>query len=138
MPALDLREETPALTREQVLARCGVEADELDEICALGIVTPSRSGGVERYGRNDVAILDVVGRARSMGLTRALFPTRDLLLYRSAMSELVGREARLFARRLKGKELPQEPQVVIEAAVQVMGTFWPGCGKSSSVTSWQG
>jgi hypothetical protein len=71
----------------------------------LGNVCPSSRSSAERA---------------PWALTRELFPTKDLLLYHDALGRLVGREARLFARRMRGRKV-ESPQTLLEAAVHLMG-----------------
>ena len=69
----------------------------------------------------DVAVVDTVGRVRALGLSRELFPTSDLVMYRDALRALVTEEVSLFARRTQGRELPLAEDQLIEGAVHALG-----------------
>jgi DNA-binding transcriptional MerR regulator len=84
-----------ARTREQLLA-AGMPAAQLDYFCAIGIVTPDRTGGGERYVGDDLAMLQTLGEARRAGLTEEMLPIEILEPYLRAVREIVRTELRIF------------------------------------------
>jgi len=121
LAAMDPEPTGASIDRDAVIAQTGISAEDLDELGELGIVTPMRAGKRVEYGPEDVVLAETVARVRGVGLTRDLFPTADLLIYRDAISALVGEEARLFVRRVRGRSLAMGPQPLREAMVQLLG-----------------
>ncbi|MCC6747158.1 MAG: MerR family transcriptional regulator [Deltaproteobacteria bacterium] len=123
LAALESRRGGPALTREALLARSGIDPDELEALAEIGLVSPTRQGRGQRYSSEDASLVELIARARTLGMGRELFPTADLVIYRDAVSRLVGEETALLVRRLRGRGLPVPPQALVEVALHVMGQF---------------
>jgi DNA-binding transcriptional MerR regulator len=119
--ALDEDRSDGELREEEVARRTGISPEDLRDLCDLELIFPRGPRGRRRFSAQDAAVAETVARARALGLSRDLFPTSDLLLYRRALSELVGAEVSLFARRIKGRPLALPPERVLEAAINLMG-----------------
>jgi DNA-binding transcriptional MerR regulator len=119
LPSLELPSSEEALSRDALVARTGIDPHDLDDLEQMAVVTPRGAGRRARFDADDAAIADAVARVRALGLGRELFPTSDLGIYQRAMGALVGEEARLFARRMRGVELA--PDGRIEAAIRSIG-----------------
>lgn len=121
LAAIDPEPTGKSLEHGQVVAQTGIAAEELDQLGELGIVNPRRVGKRLDYSAEDVAVVETVARVRSVGLSIEIFPTQDLLIYRDSISALVGEEARLFVRRVRGRSLAMGPRTLREALVQLLG-----------------
>jgi DNA-binding transcriptional MerR regulator len=119
--AVEAEQQGDAVAEAALLARTGLVADELVELCTLGVVTPDGPAHARAYGPLDVAVAETVGRVRALGLSRELFPTSDLVMYRDALRTLVAAEVSLFAQRTQGRELPLPEDKLIEGAVHTLG-----------------
>ena len=120
LPFLD-RDVPKRLSIDDVIAKTGIAREDLDAMARLKMIEPEGAARALSYSAEDFAIIEIIGRARSMGLTRELFPVEDLALYVDALSDLVGKEVQLFAQRIQGHDLPRPPAELVPAAVHVMG-----------------
>jgi DNA-binding transcriptional MerR regulator len=93
--ALDELASQSVRTRAQLVA-AGMPAEQLDYFCALGIVTPDRSTGEERFVGDDLAMLQTLGAARRAGLSEEMLPIEILEPYVRAVREVVRTELRIF------------------------------------------
>lgn len=85
----------PPRSRAELLA-LGVSADTLDWLRATDLVTPEGSGDEESYRGDDLAILQLLGKARRVGLAPEMLPTAILAEYARAIRELVRTELEIF------------------------------------------
>lgn len=100
------------LSRGQVRERYGVPQNVLDRLAEIAVLTPDRRG----YDRDDVQIIEAIGRFRASGYDEALgFTVFDTLRYREALEPLVADEVRTLLDRLAG-EVPVERAAEIIAA----------------------
>ncbi len=93
--ALDELASQSVRTRAQLVA-AGMPEAQLDYFCALGVVTPDRSTGEERYVGDDLAMLQTLGAARRAGLSEEMLPIEILEPYVRALREVVRTELRIF------------------------------------------
>jgi DNA-binding transcriptional MerR regulator len=85
------------------LVASGVREAELDLFVQLGIISPQHEGNVERYGGDDLALLETLGEARRAGLRPDMLPPTILGPYVEAIRELVKLELQMF----RGGVLPR-------------------------------
>lgn len=119
--AIEAEEQAEDVPEKELLERTGLSRDDVEELRALELITARGTGKSPRYAPVDVAIAEAVARARSLGLSRELFPTSDLGIYLRTIRALVAEEVSLFAKRTRGRELPLAPDRLMEAAVNLMG-----------------
>lgn len=82
-------------TRAELLA-AGMPAEQLDWFRAIGLVTPQGEGEIERYGGDDLALLQTLGAARKAGIGPEMLPHTILEPYVRAIRELVRAELSMF------------------------------------------
>lgn len=111
----------PGLGRAEFLERTAIDPADLDELEKMAVISPKGPARKRRYGANDLTIALTVAKIRTLGLDRDAFPTSDLALYQRAIGELVGEEAQLFARRIRGQETRFSSRELLEAAIELMG-----------------
>jgi len=117
----DLGGEEPDIGRAELIERSGIEPADLDELEKMATISPSGRGKSRRYSAQDATIVGTVAKIRTLGLSSDAFPASDLSLYQRMISELVGEEAQLFARRIRGHESRFSSQELFEAAIELMG-----------------
>lgn len=124
-PSLRPREERPAtVDAHEILARLGLEADDLYGLVEIGLLaTATSDDGRTLIARDDTWILEHWADVRRAGFTRELgFVTRDLALYGDAISSMFQREAQLMAARVS--HLPAERvAAMVERALPLINTF---------------
>jgi len=119
--AFETEEQGEAVPERELMEHTGITREDLDELKALELVSSQGLARAPKYSAADVAIVEAVARARSLGLSRELFPTSDLGVYLRAVRALVAEEVSLFAKRTRGRDLPLSPDRLMEAAVNLMG-----------------
>ncbi len=113
--------EADAMVAERdLLARTGLARADLDAMLDLGVVVRARSRP-PAFSASDAAIVEIVARARTLGLTMELFPATDLEVYLRSIRALVVEEVSLFARRTRGRTLPLPADRLMESVVNLMG-----------------
>ncbi len=103
-------------TRDEVIARFRVTADELALLEEMGLI-----GGDHGYGPTDLELLDAFRRAEDAGVTRDRFPTEQLGKYVELLGELARREIRSFTHN--AADLP--PRDVEELALRALAVSEP-------------
>ncbi|MCC6552634.1 MAG: MerR family transcriptional regulator [Polyangiaceae bacterium] len=121
LSGLELTPRMPDRSEEELRSRTGIDPEDLAELIHLGLITPRSTPEGVQYSPGDAEIAGIIARARSVGLTRELFPTSDLLLYQRALGALVGQEVRLFVKRMRGRTGTSSLEKQIDAAVHLMG-----------------
>jgi DNA-binding transcriptional MerR regulator len=111
-------------TRAELLERTGIDPCELDTMIELGLLTPRDQEAAQRFSPDDAGIVEVVARARASGLSREIFPTGDIAVYRDAAAALVGKEAQLLARRVRRREPTVPVAAMVKSAVHVGGELF--------------
>jgi DNA-binding transcriptional MerR regulator len=81
-------------SRDEVIARNGATAGELDWLAKVGLAVPS--GADLRYRGDDLALLSILGEARKAGITADMLPFGILGEYLAAINALVAIELRMF------------------------------------------
>lgn len=119
--AIEAEEQGEAVPEKELIERAGITREDLDELRQLELITAVGPARSPSYAPVDVAIVEAVARARSLGLSRELFPTSDLGVYLRTIRSLVAEEVSLFAKRTRGRDLPLAPDRLMEAAVNLMG-----------------
>lgn len=119
--AIEAEEQGEAVPEKELIERTGITREDLDELRQLEMITALGAARSPSYAPVDVAIVEAVARARSLGLSRELFPTSDLGVYLRTIRSLVAEEVSLFAKRTRGRDLPLAPDRLMEAAVNLMG-----------------
>jgi len=97
--ALEAEEHGEEIGERELIERTGITRDDLDELRALELITTRGTARAPRYAAVDVAIVEAIARARALGLTRELFPTRPLRIARDGLAR-----CNLIARTLLGEE----------------------------------
>ncbi len=82
-------------TRAEILA-AGYPASELDFLKARSLVTPEGTGPDERYGGDDLALVQTLADARRAGISAEMLPLETLDVYTAAIKEIVRRELEMF------------------------------------------
>ncbi|GAC1550719.1 MAG: hypothetical protein NVS3B10_13640 [Polyangiales bacterium] len=82
-------------TRAQLLAG-GLDGAQLDFFLSIGLLTPERVDGDERYSGDDLALLRTLGAARRAGISPAMLPAETIEPYLRAIRELVRTELAMF------------------------------------------
>lgn len=118
---MDPGDEDETLSHDELIAHSGVHPEDLRELEEMGVLSPHGSKKRRRYGAHDVGIAGTVAKLRAMGLSRDLFPSSDLTLYQRTISELVGEEARLFGRGIRGNETRFSSRQQFEATIELIG-----------------
>jgi len=112
-----LRRLAPAESRpREKIIEAGMPPAELDWLCSLGLVSPSREGGKEDYSGDDLVLLDTLQAARDAGITRQMLPPTILQPYLEAMQGLVRMEINLFRAGVLPNAADKLPSLA-EAAV---------------------
>jgi DNA-binding transcriptional MerR regulator len=111
----------PALPAAPLLARLGLPAVDLDELCAAGVLhTRTDADGTRRVASSDVWLLELFAELRAAGFSRELgFTAHDLAMYPTAIGALFAAEKRLLADRLSSRP-PPEIAAMVERALPVI------------------
>ncbi len=127
-PGLKPRDERPAtIEAAELLARLGLERDDLDGLVEVGLLatTTSQERGQTKtfLARDDAWLLELWADVRAAGFTKELgFTTRDLAFYEEAVSKLFQRETQLIASR--ASHLPAEQLAgMVERALPLINAF---------------
>lgn len=119
-PALPDPGSTGPVSREKLLADSGFPPAHLDELEAIGFISPKRRGKRVEYEAIDAAIVLACASMRRAGLSEDNgFGGEELGVYLKAMRELIAVEMALFSRVLD--ELPRE-QIIEMARTGLEGT----------------
>ena len=86
---------TDTMSRQQVLDT-GLGEDELEQLKAIGALSPEGEDEQEVYRGDDVTLVRLFVQARRAGLTAQMLPNEILRQYVSALSQLVRVELQLF------------------------------------------
>lgn len=109
---------------DDVLARTGVEREEVERAVELGLIGASRDEhGRLRIAEDDVWMIETFGEMRRIGFTRELgFTVDDLAFYDEAMSKLFQQEVGLLSSRLSHLP-PDQVASMIEKALPLIHQF---------------
>ena len=88
--------EPPGRRSRAELLASGMDAAQLDDLKALGLVTPELFEGAETYRGDDLALLRTLGAARKAGLGPEMLPHTILGPYLEAVQGLVRLELSMF------------------------------------------
>ena len=102
-------------TRDELIAR-GVPGDQLDWLARTGLACPDASGA---YRGDDLALLAVLGDARTAGITPRMLPFSILGEYLAALRGLVDIELRMFRAGVIASAPPSEITPLTEAATRL-------------------
>jgi DNA-binding transcriptional MerR regulator len=98
--ALEDRERTDRVGRDELVERFGVPEVVLDRLAEIGVLTPDDEG----YDADDVQVVGAIARFRAGGYDERLgFTVYDTLRYREALEPLVREEVRVLLDRLAGE-----------------------------------
>lgn len=123
-PTLKPRDERPAtIEAAELLARLGLERDDLDGLVEVGLLASTTEGGKTLLARDDAWLLELWADVRAAGFTKDLgFTTRDLATYEEAVSTMFQRETQLIASR--AAHLPPERVAgMVERALPLINAF---------------
>jgi DNA-binding transcriptional MerR regulator len=123
MPGIEaevLHSERRGLTRDEVLERLQVTAEDLEQLEGLRLALPRSVEGKDQpvYAGSDLDLLEVIDETRRKGLAQ-FFPMEIIPKYVGFLRRLVQDELELFKERVLDGELPEEisiEQVTREAA----------------------
>lgn len=106
---------TRTRTRDELIAR-GVSARQLDWLAAARLAAPDATGA---YRGDDLALLAVLGEARTSGISPRMLPFEILGEYLAALRALVEIELRMFRTGVVGNAAPAEIPTLTEAATRL-------------------
>lgn len=105
-----------AVTRDDLMARFRMSADELELLEEIGLIGDHDAAG--EYNHSDVEFLEMLAGLEAGGLTRDRFPIEGIGHYVELIGELTRREVRHFTRHAEG--LPADELVALaERAVHI-------------------
>lgn len=112
------------VTRRELLAVPGIDADVVDALEELGLVRRVSAGGRRRYDPLSLKLVRALGAARSSGLTEeAGLDMGDLRIYIDRLQALVRAETRLFNDRIVGRFDPATEEQITRAALEAAGAI---------------
>lgn len=108
---------------DEVLARVGLQRDDLDGMVDVGLLATVDENGKTLISRDDVWMLEMWADVRAAGFTRELgFSSRDLAIYEQAISKMFQGEAQLLASRL-GAIPPEAAAQMVERVLPLVHAF---------------
>jgi len=116
------RERRP-IAADALLSAHGVERRELDAMAELGLLSLVTVDGEPHVAEDDAYLIELWGRLRSAGFTRARgFTTEDLREYERAIDTVVKFEVRVFTERLQDLS-PSEASRMVDRGVPLINEF---------------
>jgi DNA-binding transcriptional MerR regulator len=114
-------QDSKGLSAREVKRRYGLPQEALERLEKLGVLTPARRNGSERYGPADVQIIEAVSRMRASGYSEALgFTVYDTLIYKRHLERLVHEEVDVMMERVAGELDTAAAADLLERAVEPM------------------
>jgi DNA-binding transcriptional MerR regulator len=114
-------QDAKGLSAREVKRRYGLPDEALERLETLGVLTPSRQNGAQRFGPADVQIIEAVSRMRASGYSEALgFTVYDTLIYKRHLEALVHEEVDVLMERVAGEMGTDEAADLLERAVEPM------------------
>ncbi len=100
------------LSRDEVIKRYEVAADDLQRSIDMGVLSPVLRDGTEYFEGDDLQMLEVFQAMEKAGLNKERFPHRvSMPIYATAMDKLAQEELKIFTQSVTGKvddsELPE-------------------------------
>ena len=108
---------------EELLARTGVDAADVDDMVSHGLLTTAVQNGRTVLAKDDAWMLDIWSEMKRLGFTRALgFTPADMLVFADAVNAMFQREAEMLTRRL-AHLAPDQVAPMVERSIPLINQF---------------